>query len=179
MSHRKHSDNFKSAVENLTVKLKKNLVDSPAYADLRGDEWLRTFYDSFSNRWLADNDRIWRTGSILIPLSLAAFAALPTINCPKAIHLLTLAIISSALMMSWLVIAENQRALVQKSLAWIAAIEGVLGLENIGEPKVRGGFFNRIVTFRGAIRIIRWMLTILVIVGWLWVLKYWPRCTAG
>ena len=40
--------------------------------------WLQTLYTSYLNRMLSDNERIWRTGALFVPLSLSAFAAYAT-----------------------------------------------------------------------------------------------------
>ena len=176
MSTQKNPDEFERTVQDLKAKLKESLVDGSAYEGLQRDEWLRTLYESYTERFLSDNSRIWITGSIMIPLSLAAFAALPTISCPKFIHLLTLAIASSAVMISWLVIAENHRAFQEKSRAWIVAIEETLGLEKTGGPKIRGNILNRILTFPAAVQIMRWGLAGAVVIAWILVLAFWPRC---
>ena len=170
-----NSNDFDSMVRDLRATIRQSLIDSPAFENLQADEWLRTLYESYTQRFLSDNSRIWITGSIMIPLSLAAFAALPTIECPTFIHLLVLAIASVAVMVSWLVIAENHRAFQEKSRAWIVAIEETLGLEETGGPKIRENLLNRMLTFAAAVQIMRWVLTFSVIIGWILVLVFWPR----
>src|SRR3989344_4582485 len=72
--------------------------------------WLQTLYQNYANRFLSDNGRIWSTGSILIPLSLAGFAAVVGLDAPRWPHVVVLMFASIALMFIWLVIAENHRA---------------------------------------------------------------------
>lgn len=171
-----NSNDFDSMVRDLRATMQQSLIDSPAFENLQADGWLRTLYESYTQRFLSDSSRIWITGLIMIPLSLAAFAALPTIEKPTFIHLLVLAIASVAVMVSWLVIAENHRAFQEKSRAWIVAIEETLGLEETGGSKIRANLLNRMLTFAAAVQIMRWVLTFSVIIGWILVLVFWPRC---
>ncbi len=47
---------------------------------LKSEEWMKLLYSSYLQRMLSDNERIWRTGAIFVPLSLSALAALVTIK---------------------------------------------------------------------------------------------------
>ena len=111
----------------------------------------------------------------MIPLSLAVFAALPSIQKPTTIQLGILALASISIMVSWLIIAENHRAFQEKSRAWIVAIEETLGLQKTGDSKISVNLPNRILTFRGAAQIMRWGLTFTLTIGWVLVLRFWPR----
>jgi hypothetical protein len=176
MSAKKNQQEFNAIVQDLKAKIKQTLIDTPPYEGFQSDEWLRTLYKSYTNKFIHDNNRIWTTGSIMIPLSLAAFAAVPTINCPKSIHLLILGLASLTIIISWLVIAENHRAFQDKSLAWVVAIEEVLGLTGTGGTKIRGNPLNRLLTFPAAVQIMRWSITSSITIGWILVLILWPRC---
>jgi hypothetical protein len=166
---------FETTVSDLALKITR-LVEEPRYAAMQSDEWLRTLYERYTDRFIHDNNRIWTTGSIMIPISLAAFGALPMIACPKLIHLVILGLASVTLIVSWLVIAENHRAFQEKSMAWIAAIERAIGIEDIAPPKLQGNRLNRLLTFSGAVQKMRWTLTLAIVVGWIMVWIFWPRC---
>lgn len=176
MSAKTDSSQFNRVVEDLKLQLKQNLIENTAYESLQQDEWLRTLYSSYTKMFINDNSRIWTTGSIMIPLSLAGFAALPGFRSSRLIHILTLAVASSVVMVTWLFIAENHRAFQQKSMAWIVAIEHTIGLTKTGGPKIRGNFLNRLLTFPAAVQIMRWVLTCAVVVAWIVVVIFWPRC---
>ena len=132
--------------------------------------WLQTLYQNYANRFLSDNGRIWSTGSILIPLSLAGFAAVVGLDAPRWPHVVVLMFASIALMFIWLVIAENHRAFQQKSEAWLAAIERTIKLEGVGGPKVKGNFLNRLLTGKGAVQNMLWYLFLAVVIGWVGIL---------
>jgi hypothetical protein len=163
---------FDHVVEGLKAELKRSLVDGSAYDDLQKDQWLRTLYESYCKRFMEDNSRIWTTGSIMIPLSLAAFAAVPNMTNARLLHLAVLAAASISLMLAWLVISENHRAFQEKSRAWIVAIELTLGLEKTGESKIKGDALNSLLIRPHAAQAMRWLLLIFVVVGWVLVIVF-------
>lgn len=71
--------------------------------------WLQNLYQYYLNRFLSDNSRIWLTGSIFIPLSLAGFAVVVGLECPRWPQVVVLMFVSITLIIIWLVIAENHR----------------------------------------------------------------------
>lgn len=162
-----------------TVRLLREQIqaarEASARSGLQNDEWLRTLYQAYTERFLSDNGRIWTTGSIMISLSLGAFALLPTIGSPRPIHFIVLGLVSSAILASWLVIAENHRAFQAKSLAWIVAIEQSLGLQDTGPAKIAGAQITQILSSRGAVQLSRWVLTVSVALGWVLTGVFWPR----
>lgn len=158
---------FDEAVDTLTDSLRIGLSKNP-----NEQEWLQKLFESYTKRFTEDNSRIWTTGSILVPISLAGFAAYAQIDRPLPIHIWTLASASSAIMIAWLFIAENHRAFQQKSLAWITAIQKYLGIEDTIGPYIKGNLFNRIFTFSGAIQTMRYVLAFGVLTGWYFILRY-------
>jgi hypothetical protein len=132
--------------------------------------WLQVLYQNYANRFLSDNGRIWSTGSILIPLSLAGFAAVIGLDDPHWSHVVVLMFASIALMFIWLVIAENHRAFQQKSKAWLTAIERTIKIEGVGDLKVKGNFWNQLLTGKCAVQNMRWYLFLAVVIGWIGVL---------
>ena len=131
------------------------------------DEWLRSLYSSYSSRMRSDNQRIWSTGAILIPLSVAGFAAFVALDSPQVWQAIVLGSASSALAWCWLFIAENHRAFQQCSEAWLVAIETTIGINGLSSPKVKDNWANRLLTFGAAIQWMRWMLVLGVTFGWL------------
>lgn len=159
------------AVDPIVEKLREQLRKLET---AERDEWLRLLYDRYTERFMKDNDRIWSTGAIMIPLSLGGFVALATIQVVTVAHVLSLALASIALMLFWEVTAENHRAFQQKSEKWIKAIEEEIGLTDTGGPKADA---HRIAKLR--VQAVRWYLfgfTVLcwLIVGFLFALGYFP-----
>ena len=165
---------FESIVEELKRQLSNLKLDDNI-------EKLKMLYDAYVTRFLAANNLIWTTGAIMIPLSLAPFAALPTLNCLTLTHKLTLAVISVTIFLSWLLIAENQRAIGEWLRAWIVAIEEVIGVKSLDfhsrtQGKIKSSLMNRFVTFKNAIQLMRWFLFALILMGWVLVIVLWPSC---
>jgi hypothetical protein len=170
-------DYFREEVD----RLRKQAID-PAVTKMRDrqedpNDWLKILYKAFSDRMLSDNERIWRTGAILVPLSLSAFAALVSLKELQPWQVLVLGSASSALLWCWLIIAENHRAFQQKSEAWLVAIQETIGIEKSGGAKVKGNMPNRFLTFRAAVQWMRWVLAVGVTGAWivLWWLA-WSSC---
>jgi hypothetical protein len=68
----KGQDAFRTEVERLQaaiIDMTKEMKDEDK------SKWLQTLYTSYLNRMFSDNERIWRTGALFVPLSLSAFAA--------------------------------------------------------------------------------------------------------
>ena len=174
-------DYFREEVERLK---KDTLASALAGLQAQGkdpNDWLKTLYNAFGNRMLSDNERIWRTGAILVPLSLSAFAALVATTPLRPWKVAVLGAASSVLLWFWLVIAENHRAFQQKSEAWLLAIQEAVGFERAGGPKIEGNALNRFLIFPAAIQAMRWVLAVGVTVAWivLWWLVASGRLTAG
>lgn len=101
------------------------------------DDWLMKIYDARLQRFLHDNDRIWSSGSLLVPLSLAPFLALASIESPELAHLIVLGTASTMLVAFWLLIAESHRSYQERSLEWIEEIEGKVGVRPRDEAPSR------------------------------------------
>lgn len=127
---------------------------------------LEALLKHYTDRMLSDNERIWRTGTLFAPISLAAFAALTAVKCLQVWHVLVLGLPSIGLMFAWIVIAENHRAFQQKSEAWIVAIMQVMGLDGPRQVKVEAGGREARVTKKGAIQNMRWYLLYGVTLAW-------------
>ena len=169
------ANNFRETVDRLKALLAQRFPSPDGERNPQANDWLRTLYETYTARFAMSNGTVWLTGSIMIPLSLAGFAALATLQHPTFPQLAILAIASSAVMGSWLVVSENHRAFQDKSLAWLIAIEETLGLVGTGPVKIRGNWLSRALTFPAAIQVVRWVLTACVVVAWLLVLAFWPR----
>jgi hypothetical protein len=129
-------------------------------------DWLPRIYEARTQRFLHDNDRIWSSGSLLVPLSLAPFLALSSIENLRAAHFVFLGIASTLLMFLWFVIAESHRRYQDESLLWITAIESQVGVT------FDWGFgFRRKLRARWARRV----LAISVPTLWLAAGLWWPR----
>lgn len=83
-------------------------------------DWLKTLYLRYAEKFARDNERIWTTAAIFIPLSLSGLAFLKDASF---IRIVLLAIGSIKLMEFWVNIAENHRAFQNKSQAILKAVE--------------------------------------------------------
>jgi len=158
-------DEFRKAVDRIKTALVA-MVERMTDDKTDPNEWLRTLYTAYAGRMLSDNQRIWGTGSIFLPLSITGFAAFIAIDRPQLRHTVVLGLASSSLAWCWLFIAENHRSFQQKSEAWLVAIQETVGIQGVGGPKVRGNPLNRALTFRAAIQWMRWILVIMVTGSW-------------
>lgn len=165
------SDSFEEEVIKLMGIISK-MVEDQRKQGRDPNDWLQTLYQNYANRFVLDNGRIWSTGSILIPLSLAGFAAVVGLSDPRWPHVVVLMFASTAIMFIWLVIAENHRAFQQKSEAWLAAIERTIKLEGVGGPKVKDNLGNRLLTGKGAVQSMRWYLFLAIVLGWFTILIF-------
>lgn len=102
----------------------------------KSDDWLKELYKAHTDRFKKENDRIWETGKILLPLSLGAFGGYAALNDPKASQILALALASSGLVYVWHLIATSHRHFQDIHQAWLNAIEKALGIY-VGPPKDR------------------------------------------
>jgi hypothetical protein len=127
-------------------------------------EWLRAIYQAQLQKFLHDNDRIWSSGSLLVPLSLAPFLALTRIDHLEDTHFVFFGFASSILMALWLVIGERHRQLQERS---------VRRLEEIEEHVVGWKPSSRKVLFRA--QWARRVLTLAVPALWIAAALWWPR----
>jgi hypothetical protein len=164
----KDRDEFRWVVESLKVPMKVVL------ARQSGDEWLRTLYQSYHQRFLSDNHRIWITGGILISVSLATFAVPVQLGCLPFAPLLVLGFASISLMFSWIIIAENHRAFQEKSRAWIVAIEEIIDIQDTASSKISENWITRSMR----VQTMRWFLGLGVLAGWavIWVDRALNKC---
>ena len=146
--------------------LQEELRNMAPNNDPQKDEWLRKLYECYKDRFLSDNDRIWKTGSIMIPLSFAPLAILPSIESPETVHYVILGIASFLIYAIWLIIADNHRAFQNKSMAWIIAIEQSVNLVNTGEAKLGKSRFTEVITVK------RMRYGVLIVLGILWVIAW-------
>lgn len=140
-----NKNNFEKVVEDLVINLNKM---SEIHKDDIGyqEKWLETLYNHYSERFNEDNNKIWTTASIFIPTSLAGFIAFATIENPSFLQIVGLMAGSLALLTIWLFIAENHRAFQDKSLAWIIAIEKVIGISDTTDTKIKTSRLTKLLT---------------------------------
>jgi hypothetical protein len=89
------------------------------------DDWLKELYKAHTDRFMKENDRIWETGKILLPLSLGAFAAYGAVPEPKGSQI-ALALASFGLLLIWHLIAACHRHFQDIHHSWLTAIERTL-----------------------------------------------------
>lgn len=145
-----------------------------SFSDVSSD-WLKLIYENRLQRFLHDNDRIWSSGALLLPLSLAPFLVLPSIRHPRVGHFAILGLASSILILAWLVIAESHRRYQTRSFETLKAIERHVGLHlpaAAGAPDLRG--IPRLTRPLGA-RWARRSIALSVPVLWIVAAIVWPR----
>jgi hypothetical protein len=86
-----------------------------------------------------------------------------------------LAVVSLALIVVWLIIAETHRHLQQESKAWLKAIESVLGMDDMDPLKIEERSRRELVPFAKIVKYMTWGLLAIEVVCWLAVLFFWPR----
>jgi hypothetical protein len=94
---------------------------------------VQALYLRYFERFTNDNNRIWSTGNIFIPLSLAGLTSLKDAT---TMFTLVLAIGSITLMWFWLLIAENHRAFQNRAQTTMEGIEAYLGFYMDVPPKL-------------------------------------------
>jgi hypothetical protein len=94
------------------------------------DEWLRHLHSSYVDRFLSDNQRIWATAAILVPVSLATFPAFFASSGRDVWKAIVFGAFSVAVMTFWHLIANRHRYFQQQAYTIATAIEAhVLGAE--------------------------------------------------
>lgn len=93
------------------------------------DDWLKELYKAHTDRFTKENDRIWETGKILLPLSLGAFAAYGAVPEPKGSQTIALALASFGLLFIWHLIAACHRHFQDIHHSWLTAIERTLEID--------------------------------------------------
>jgi len=128
------------------------------------EEWLKEIYKHYQSRFLSDNNRIWTTAAILVPLSVAPFAVLAKGSVLTTMQLLLMAIVSSMFLIAWLFIADVHKEYQNRSDKIINAIEKKIGFvfNHVPQKKIRAG--NT-----------RWLMACGIWSAWLSVLAFWPR----
>ena len=98
------------------------------------DDWLLRLHESYAERFLADNERIWSTASLFIPLSLATFPAYFALDERTWQLASTFGAVSVALVTFWYLIAEKHKTFQNRSYDVVRAIETVIiGTKGMGE----------------------------------------------
>jgi|GEM_PF-4250374 len=133
---RQRSSEYTAFVDSLTEQLKSGLAaQTTDKTDAKHNMWLQVIYEQRTQRFINDNNKIWTTGSIFIPLSLAGLAGFKDLT-PASITLLGVG--SVLLMFFWVLIADNHRAFQTKSHAITEAIEAHIGIDcghaKLGKP---------------------------------------------
>ena len=112
------------------VELIRRMAANQQKSSADPNELLRMLYESYTSRFLADNEKIWTVGSIIIPVSLAGFAAFTTIQNPQVWHVVVLGFGSISMLFIWEKIADTHKKFQDKSMNWINAIEQVIKEQN-------------------------------------------------
>lgn len=148
------SETYKSNQEALLLKRLKELSEKPETSG-----WIETIYKSRSDRLISENDKIWTTGRIFIPISVGVFGVYATIDTPKLSQVSILATISISLLLIWQAISFVHKKFQTTHSDWLERIEKVVWLET---PKKKETFLERIIKLGR----IRGLLIITIIIIW-------------
>ena len=153
-----HIIQVKSALQKMLEQRQKQSMVS--------DDWLIALFEHYSSQMRADNERIWTTGSLFLPLSFAPFVVFAGIAAPKLWHVLICGSPSIALIYAWMVIADNHRAFQQKSEAWLIAIQQVQELDPPRFVKLPIKGWERFFTGPGEVQKMRYRIFVFTMVAW-------------
>jgi hypothetical protein len=162
-----------NAIDKFRLEVRSELVR--AFGEFKPDsdqkaQIVQLFYTTYFERFLNDNNKIWSTGNIFIPLSLAGLISLNSLALP---YTCLLALGSMALMRFWVLVAENHRAFQTNAQTIMEAIEGYMG------PTIKSGklaphrsiqhkLFGKLLF---TVQNIRWQMFASVCV--IWLLAVW------
>jgi hypothetical protein len=133
------------------------------------DEWLLRLHESYTERFLADNERIWSTASLFIPLSLATFPAYFALD-ERTLQLAgTFGAVSVALVTFWYLIAEKHKTFQNRSYDVVRAIETIIiGRNEMDE--IRAAVLRHAPDAGPSVHTTRLTLVMSIWVGWLAVI---------
>ncbi|UOR06880.1 hypothetical protein MUN82_07205 [Hymenobacter aerilatus] len=130
------------------------------------DEWVKKLYDSYTNRFINDNNKIWSTGNIFIPLSLAGLFKLHEMNQTET---WLVGIGSVILMLFWVLVAESHRAFQNKAREVANQIEREYLQLAVGPPNPH----RLLTTFRFlTVQNIRWAMLVGIVIIWAVAIYY-------
>ncbi len=125
--------------------------------------WLKALYESNRELIHGDIDRSWRVLQIFVPVALAPFAGVATVDRITVPRVVLLAAISCLALSSANLFVDRIKRHEKRSWFLIRAIEAEIGLSDLGTgwrlgPPIRGGL---------RFRVIRWSLQLSVLMVWL------------
>lgn len=133
------------------------------------DEWLLRLHESYTGRFLADNERIWSTASLFIPLSLATFPAYFALDERTWQLAAAFGAVSVALVTFWYLIAEKHKTFQNRSYDVVRAIETKI-IGPTGMNEMRDAVLRHAPDAGPSVHWTRLLLVVSVWVGWLAVI---------
>lgn len=158
---RTKASEFEETVSKIEAALRQSFPEGSTETEIseRG-AWLRTIYEGRSQRFLQDNQTVWRTGAIMVPVSFGALIVPFEHPIISSVEFFALAVASILVLFFWIWIVENHRAFQDKSMATMIAIErAILKYRDPEGPKVNS-----------LPRRLRWMVGRQAGVGSYWIL---------
>ena len=123
-------------------------------------------YDARLRRHLADNNRIWITGALLLPASVAGIAVLGAVSHPTLADRILIGSGSVTIVVVWNLFADLSRGFQARSEAWMTAIERYLGLpKSAGSSKAAVPRWAQLWPLAKVHRV-RWLLVPVVLAYW-------------
>jgi hypothetical protein len=127
-------------------------------------ERLHALYEHHADRFLADAQRVWQVGAVLIPASGAGLFAAGTLYDKYPLGLLCMAVASICIIVLWHCIAEQHNLFQATHSAWLQAIEKRMGVAK--RPKSRTVRPGRVLLLPAAERGARLALVIAIVLIW-------------
>ncbi len=121
--NKKNEDINKANEDYLTKRLTTLLKDE------QNSSWVETFYKSRTDRFIAENNKIWTTGRIFIPISIAIFGVYATLEGPTLKQLGILASISIILLVIWEMISITHKRFQTAHEQWLTRIDKVMKVD--------------------------------------------------
>ena len=146
---------YRQELEELRTELSSRLQQ--LITNEQGSDWLKTLYEKRTDRFISDNDKIWTTGQILIPIAIGAFGIYATLTKPDIYQVLILALLSVGLLVIWELIAVVHRRFQDIHECWLDAIEQRLSIK----PRE-----TAIPRRRMSLKVARRLLIVIVFAAW-------------
>jgi hypothetical protein len=139
-------------------------LDAALKSETLDREDLRNIYAVKSQIFLSDNNRIWTTGAIIVPLAFGVVAALEANKDATSLQRFMAGLAGWMLLALWNLFADRHRAWQDDSKSWLRSIEKVYGCERPGSAH---GSNHR---WWHSVRTYRWLVAVLFALYPLWYL---------
>jgi hypothetical protein len=111
-------------------RVQKRIEEIKTDPDSEG--WLKELYKVHADGFKGENDRIWETGKIIVPVSFAAFGAFAQLKDKGLLEVAVFGFGSTSLLLLWHLIARSHRHFQDAHRTWTEEIELVMHRDQKG-----------------------------------------------